>query len=74
MKQGRLEYDDDKRAAIYRQVHQIIHDDYPVCFLTNPKMITLIDDRFQNVKPFAPIPCFDLMTWWVPRPLQKYGN
>jgi peptide/nickel transport system substrate-binding protein len=74
MKQGRLEYDDDKRAAIYRQVHQIIHDDYPMCFLTNPKVITVVDDRFEAVKTFAPVPCFDLTTWWVPRPLQKYGN
>jgi len=74
MKQGRLEYDDDKRAVIYRQVHQIIHDDYPVCFLINPKLITIVDDRFQNVKTFVPIPCMDPMTWWVPKPLQKYGE
>jgi peptide/nickel transport system substrate-binding protein len=74
MKAGRLEYDDDKRAAIYRQVHQIIHDDYPVCFLINLKLITIIDDRYENVKNFAPIPCFDMTTWWVPRPLQRYGN
>jgi len=74
IKQGRQEYDDDKRAAIFRQVHQLIHDDYPVCFLTNPKLITIVDDRFQNAKTFAPIPCFDVTQWWVPRPLQKYGN
>ena len=74
MKAGRLEYDDDKRAAIYRQVHQIIHDDYPVCFLYNLNMITVNDDRFENVKNFAPIPCFDTTTWWVPGPLQKYRN
>ena len=30
---GRLEYDDAKRAAIYQQLHQVIHDDYPCCFL-----------------------------------------
>ena len=74
MQQGKLEYDDEKRAAIYRQVHQIIHDDYPVCFLTNPKLITIVDDRFENVKTFTPVPCYDMMTWWVPGPLQKYGN
>jgi peptide/nickel transport system substrate-binding protein len=71
---GKLEYDDDKRAALYQQLHQIIHDDYPVCFLFNPHQIAIISDRFQNVKMFAPRPCFDLMTWWVPRPMQKYGN
>ncbi len=74
MAAAKLEYDDDKRAAIYRQLHQIIHDDYPVCFLFNPHVILIVSDRFQNVKIFAPRPCFDLMTWWVPRPLQKYRN
>lgn len=72
--EGRLEYDDAKRAVIYRQLHQIIHDDYPVCFLFNPHVILLVSNRFQNVKTFAPRPCFDITTWWVPRNLQKYGN
>ena len=69
---GRLEYDDTKRAAIYRQLHQIIHDDYPECFLFNPRVILLISDRFQNVKIFAPRPCFDITTWWAPPAWQKY--
>jgi peptide/nickel transport system substrate-binding protein len=71
---GRLEYDDEKRAALYRQLHQMIHDDYPCCFLFNPHTILLVSDRFQNVRTFAPRPCFDITTWWVPRDLQKYGN
>ena len=71
---GRLEYNDDNRNAIYRQLHRIIHDDYPVCFLFNPRTILLISNRFQNVKIFAPRPCFDITTWWVPKPLQKYGD
>ena len=71
---GKLEYDAGKRAVIYRQLHQIIHDDYPVCFLFNPHSILVVSNRFQNVKIFAPIPCFDISTWWVPHELQKYGN
>lgn len=71
---GKLEYDPDKRAAIYRQLHQIIHDDYPVCFLFNPHVILLVSDRFQNVKMFTPRPCFDITMWWVPRYLQRYRN
>ena len=71
---GKLEYDDDKRGLIYRQVHQLIHDDYPVCFLFNPHYILLISDRFQNVRMFTPRPCFDITTWWVPTDQQKYGK
>ena len=70
--EGRLEYNDDKRAALYRQLHKIIHDDYPVCFLFNPKNILVVSKRFQNVKIFAPRPCFDVSTWWVPANLQRY--
>jgi peptide/nickel transport system substrate-binding protein len=69
---GRLEYDDGKRAAIYRQLHRVIHDDYPVCFLFNPHVILLVSKRFQDVKIFAPRPCFDITSWWVPPALQKY--
>ena len=68
---GKLEYDADKRAKIYQQLQKVIHDDYPVCFLTNPKVIMIVDDRFQNVNMFLPRPCFDMMTWWVPRTMQK---
>ena len=71
---GKLEYDDDKRAAIYRQLQKIIHDDYPVSFLINPRHILILSDRFQNVKMFAPRPCYDVTEWWVPRDEQKYGN
>lgn len=72
--EGRLEYDDDKRAAIYRRLHKLIHDDYPVCFLFNPRDIMIRSDRFQNVKIFAPRPCFDISTWWVPLDRQKYRD
>jgi peptide/nickel transport system substrate-binding protein len=71
---GKLEYDDEKRAAIYQQLHQIIHNDYPVCFLFNPHVILLTSDRFENVNIFAPRPCFDITAWWVPHYRQRYRN
>ena len=69
---GKLEYDDAKRALIYNQLHRLIHDDYPCCFLFNPHVILLVSKRFQNVKVFAPRPCFDITSWWVPPSMQKY--
>ena len=71
--EGRLEYDSDKRAVIFRQLHKLIHDDYPVCFLFNPHTILTYSNRFQNVNTFAPRPCFNLGKWWVPYNLQKYN-
>ena len=70
--EGKLEYNDEKRAAIYRQLQKVIHDQYPVCFLFNPHMILLVSKRFENVKIFVPRPCFDVSTWWVPKDKQKY--
>jgi peptide/nickel transport system substrate-binding protein len=74
MAAARLEYDDDKRATIYHQVHQIIHDDYPCCFLFSPQYILLISDRFHDVTLFTPRPCFDLGRWWAPKYRQKYAQ
>ena len=71
---GRLEYDSDKRAEIYQHLHQVIHDDYPCCFLYNPQFILLTSDRFHNVKMFAPRPCYDIGDWWVPKYRQKFAK
>jgi len=70
--EGKLEYDDAKRAAIYRQLQKVIHDQYPVCFLFNPHTILVVSNRFENVKIFVPRPCYDVTTWWVPKDKQKY--
>jgi peptide/nickel transport system substrate-binding protein len=69
---GRREYDDAKRNAIWQQLQQVVHDDYPVCFLFNSRHILLVSNRYQNVQVFAPIPCFDATKWWVPGPEQRY--
>ena len=71
---GRLEYDQDKRAVIFRHLQQVIHDDYPVCFLFNPKLIMIVSKRYQGVITFAPRPCIDPGYWWVPRPMQRYQD
>ena len=74
MADARLEYDPAKRAAIYRQLQRVIHDDYPVCFLFNSKEIMVRSNRFQGVSLFAPRPCYDITTWWVPKAMQVYGR
>lgn len=71
---ARLEYDDDKRYVINREIHKDIHDDYPCCFLFNPHYILLVSDRFQGVRTFPFRPCIDATTWWVPGERQKYRN
>ena len=53
---GRVEYDDAKRNAIFQHLQQVIHDDYPVCFLFNPEAIIVVSKRLQGVTFFAPPP------------------
>jgi ABC-type transport system substrate-binding protein len=50
MEQADLEFDPEKRNALYRRLQKIIYEDYPVCFLFAPKTIIVISKRIQNVQ------------------------
>lgn len=50
IEEGRQEFDPQKRAALYRELHRIIDDVQPYTFLyTSPNLIAL-DRRFTNIK------------------------
>ncbi|MBI2435915.1 MAG: hypothetical protein HYV26_23925 [Candidatus Hydrogenedentes bacterium] len=67
---ARLEFDDAKRAEMYRRLHQIMHDEQPYTFLYNRKRMLAVDKRFQNVTPYQL--GFDIKEWWVPAQSQRY--
>lgn len=46
---GRTEFDKEKRAHIYRQVHQLIHDDPPYTFINSVPEKRPIHKRIRNV-------------------------
>lgn len=68
---ARVEFDKDKRAAMYRRLHAILHEEQPYLFLFNTKRKIAIDKRFQDVKPL-PLG-FDIYNWWVPQNMQRYS-
>lgn len=67
---ARLEFDHEKRAALYHRHSAIIHDEQPYTFLFCTKARMAVDKRFRNVHVY-PLG-LDAREWWVPRELQKY--
>ncbi len=50
MEQADLEFDPEKRNALYRRLQKVVYDDYPACFLVAPKNIILFSKRIKNVQ------------------------
>jgi peptide/nickel transport system substrate-binding protein len=71
---ARLEFDNDKRKAIYARWQELIHDEQPVTFLYYQLEPAALSKRFQNVQWLPLRPGYDLTAWWVPAASQKYRN
>lgn len=68
----RGEFDYEKRKELYKQAQKIINEDQPYTFLVSEQQTGGYHNRFQNVKFFAPRPCYNPGWWWVPEQAQKY--
>lgn len=69
---ARVEFDQEKRVAMYHRFQQILHEEQPYTFLLSSKNLPAYDNRFKGVKwyPFRPGYQFD--EWYVPKAEQKY--
>lgn len=70
IEEARQEFDEDKRNAMYRKFHAILHEEQPYTFLYNSRRKEVISNRFQGVTPHAL--GFDMRDWWVPLDQQRY--
>jgi len=70
IEQGRRELDLDKRIALYKRFHRLIHEEQPYTFLMAPYTLSAIDRRFRNVEVY-PLG-MDADLFWVPAAEQKY--
>ena len=70
IEEGRREFDLEKRIALYRRFHRIVHEEQPYTFLMAPDTLTTIDRRFRNVK-VHPLGLYT-DAFWVPPGEQKY--
>ena len=70
--EARKTFDQNKRAALYRQVHAIIYEDQPYAFLYAPESLSVIHNRFENVMEGKLGVGFNFIRWFVPKERQKY--
>lgn len=70
MEEARLEFDHEKRAALYHRLSAIIHEEQPYTYLYCTKALVAVDKRFRNVKVYPR--GLDSTEWWVPAKLQRY--
>ncbi len=49
--QARFELDPEKRYALWREVHRILHDEQPYTFMFVSRQVRLVDQRLHNANP-----------------------
>ena len=73
MEQARLEFDEQKRIALYHRFDAILHEEQPYTFLFCGQDLEALDKRFRGVKVYKF--GLDWREWWVPERLQrKWGS
>ena len=74
LEQIRLEFNDDKRKELYWKWQELIQDQQPITFMYYGQEPAAYSKRFQNVQWVPLRPGYDLLSWWVPAPLQRYKS
>lgn len=70
--EARAEFDQDKRAGLYRKIHRILYDDQPYMFLYVPESLVAVNSRFNGVAPAPAGITYNFIDWWVARQDQRY--
>lgn len=72
IEEARTEFNREKRIELYRKFSEIVHEEQPYTFLFCRESTVALHKRFKgvNVYPLGP----DHLEWFVPLPLQKYGQ
>ncbi len=70
MDDARLEFDQDKRKALYHRFNAILHEEQPYTFMFCIKELEALDKRFSGVKVYRL--GLDSREWWVPAAMQRY--
>ncbi|MBI3615201.1 MAG: peptide-binding protein [Candidatus Omnitrophica bacterium] len=70
--EGRANFDQEKRRAIYWKLHRILYEEQPVCFLYVSDSLPVVHRRFQQVE-VSPLGLgYNLIHWYVPVSRQRY--
>ena len=75
MEAYRVEFDENKRIEMIKQLQKILYDDQAYTFLWTPKARYIYGERFKNVRWYpTPITSYQLTEWWVPANVRKYQS
>ena len=70
---ARVTLDEPARMDLWHQVHRLLHEDQPYTFLFTSKAVVLVDKRLRNVQRVK-LGLNPSVEWFVPAPLQKWGQ
>lgn len=66
--EARVEFDADKRNALYHRMHEILFDEQPYTFLFTGSSLLAYKRSIHDVQPYRI--GTDFREWWIPRDLQ----
>ena len=70
---ARVTVDTQKRNAMWREVHRILHEDQPYTFLYSRESVIFLDDRFRNVT-ITNLGLNERTEYYVPVAEQRWGD
>ncbi|MCA1979909.1 MAG: peptide-binding protein [Calditerrivibrio sp.] len=70
---GRVEFDLEKRKAIYHKISQILAEEQPYTFLYYPKSLIAINKRFKNIEEAPAGIMHNFIDWYVDKKERKYN-
>ena len=72
LEEARRTFDQSKRQAAYRKVHEILYSEQPYTFLYSAESLPIVNKRFKGVE-VSPIGIgYNFIKWYVPKGEQKY--
>ena len=69
---GRRTFDQGQRAAIYHEVHRLLYEDQPYCFLYVPEALPIVHARIRGIEPAPAGIAYNIHQWFVPRGEGRY--
>ncbi|MBI4314172.1 MAG: peptide-binding protein [Candidatus Omnitrophica bacterium] len=72
LKDGRRTFDQAERARIYREIHRILYEEQPYCFLYVPDALPIVHARIKGIVPAPAGISHNMIEWHVPKHERKY--
>jgi peptide/nickel transport system substrate-binding protein len=69
--EGRRNFDLKVRTKVYHELHRILYEEQPVCFLFVPDALPALHRRFEQVE-MTPWGLGEMLHWYVPNSRQRY--